>query len=430
MLLLPFPYIANTAGWITAELGRQPWLIYGLMRTARGVSPNVSAGNALFTLLGFMGMYAMLGSCSCSWSHREIEHGPGSRSRAKLTERSTMETLWFCLVAVMLAVYVVLDGFDLGAGIVHLSSARTDAERRRCSRSIGPVWDGNEVWLLAGGGTLYFAFPALYASSFSGFYLPLMIVLWLLILRGISIEFRNHVDTPIWGAFWDVVFCGSSPLLAIFFGAALGNVVRGVPLDKAGGLLPAALDATSLPAPTPAFSIGTPCSARSPRSRAHAAWRALGRVQDSRPGTCTRRGARRADVDRRAVLRRSRSAWPASSCSRCWRRASRRVHGSSCFRSSARRLSSSFGAARGYAALPRFLSCFSLACSAARRRASILMCFPRCPRTSRTDHLQRLACRVWARGRTGLVDTGIRPRHCLCRLPLPPLCRAGRSMKF
>jgi len=95
------------------------------------------------------------------------------------------------------------------------------------------VWDGNEVWLLAGGGTLYFAFPALYASSFSGFYLPLMMVLWLLILRGISIEFRNHIDSLVWKPFWDVVFGGASALLAIFFGAALGNVVRGVPLDEA-----------------------------------------------------------------------------------------------------------------------------------------------------------------------------------------------------
>ena len=103
-----------------------------------------------------------------------------------------METTWFCLVAVMIAMYVVLDGFDLGAGIVHLLVARTDAERRMVLGSIGPVWDGNEVWLLAAGGTLYFAFPALYASSFSGFYLPLMIVLWLLILRGAAIEFRNH----------------------------------------------------------------------------------------------------------------------------------------------------------------------------------------------------------------------------------------------
>ncbi len=145
-----------------------------------------------------------------------------------------METLWFCLVAVMIAAYVVLDGFDLGAGIVYLLVARSDAERKNVLRSIGPFWDGNEVWLLAAGGTLYFAFPVLYASSFSGFYLPLMIVLWLLILRGLSLELRGHVDADLWKQFADAVFALSSGLLAIFFGAALANVIRGVPLDAEG----------------------------------------------------------------------------------------------------------------------------------------------------------------------------------------------------
>jgi cytochrome d ubiquinol oxidase subunit II len=142
--------------------------------------------------------------------------------------------VWFCLVAIMIAGYVVLDGFDLGAGIVHLFVARTDRERRQVLRSIGPVWDGNEVWLIAGGGTLYFAFPALYSAAFSGFYLALMMVLWLLILRGVSIEFRSHIDSPVWGPFWDLVFGGSSALLALLFGAALGNVIRGVPLGSDG----------------------------------------------------------------------------------------------------------------------------------------------------------------------------------------------------
>jgi cytochrome d ubiquinol oxidase subunit II len=134
----------------------------------------------------------------------------------------------------MIAVYVVLDGFDIGAGIVQRLVARTDPERGAVVDAIGPVWDGNEVWLLAGGGTLYFAFPALYASSFSGFYLPLTIVLWLLMLRGIAIEFRHHIEAEMWRSLWDVVFMGASVLLAVFFGAALGNVVRGVPLDAAG----------------------------------------------------------------------------------------------------------------------------------------------------------------------------------------------------
>ncbi len=142
--------------------------------------------------------------------------------------------LWFCLVALLIAGYVILDGFDLGAGAIHLFVARSAEERRLVLRTIGPVWDGNEVWLLAAGGTLYFAFPALYSASFSGFYLPLMMVLWLLILRGISIEFRNHVESPVWTPLWDAGFGVASILLSVFFGAALGNVVRGVPLSEGG----------------------------------------------------------------------------------------------------------------------------------------------------------------------------------------------------
>jgi len=145
-----------------------------------------------------------------------------------------MNTLWFWLVAIMIAAYVVFDGFDLGVGILHLFLARTDEERQVVVRSIGPVWDGNEVWLLAAGGTLYFAFPWLYASSFSGFYLPLMIVLWLLILRGISLELRNHLNLGVWRSLLDGVFGFASILLSIFYGAALANVIRGVPLQADG----------------------------------------------------------------------------------------------------------------------------------------------------------------------------------------------------
>ena len=141
---------------------------------------------------------------------------------------------WFLLVAIMITGYVVLDGFDLGAGVLHLLITKTEQERQTVIRTIGPVWDGNEVWLLAGGGTLYFAFPLLYASGFSGFYLPLMIVLWLLIFRGIGIELRMHLDSPVWRGFFDGCFGISSLLLTIFFGAALGNVLRGVPLQKDG----------------------------------------------------------------------------------------------------------------------------------------------------------------------------------------------------
>ena len=146
----------------------------------------------------------------------------------------TLNTAWFLLLAVMLAGYAVLDGFDLGVGIVHLLLGRDREERGRLIDSIGPVWNGNEVWLLGAGGALVAAFPTLYAASFSGFYLALMLVLWLLLLRGIGIEFRHQVQHALWEDAWDVVFSLASVLLAVLFGVALGNVLRGVPFDANG----------------------------------------------------------------------------------------------------------------------------------------------------------------------------------------------------
>lgn len=145
-----------------------------------------------------------------------------------------MQTLWFWLVAFMLATFAVLDGFDLGAGILHFFVARTAEERGRVLRSVGPVWDGNEVWLVAGGGALFLAFPILYAASFSGFYLPLMMVLWLLMGRALGIEMRHQMEDPLWTQFWDAIFALSSAMLALFLGVALGNILRGVPLDEEG----------------------------------------------------------------------------------------------------------------------------------------------------------------------------------------------------
>src|ERR1700676_1957386 len=145
-----------------------------------------------------------------------------------------MGFIWFWLVAITLVAYVVLDGFDLGVGILHPFLAHTEKERQLMLRSIGPVWDGNEVWLVAGGGSLCFAFPLLYASAFSGFYLALMIVLWLLIMRGVAIELRMQIAMGVWKSFFDGLFFFSSSLLAILYGAALANVVRGVPLQPDG----------------------------------------------------------------------------------------------------------------------------------------------------------------------------------------------------
>jgi cytochrome d ubiquinol oxidase subunit II len=145
-----------------------------------------------------------------------------------------MTELWFGIVAVMLTMYVVMDGFDLGAGVLHLFVARSDEERRRVLAAIGPHWDANEVWLLATGGALFVAFPKVLASGLSGFYLAIFMVIWCLLLRGIAIEFRSHVGSPIWRALWDATFAVASILLCIFFGCALGNLLRGLPLDANG----------------------------------------------------------------------------------------------------------------------------------------------------------------------------------------------------
>ena len=148
-----------------------------------------------------------------------------------------MAALWYALLALMLTVYVVLDGFDFGAGILHLPVARSDGERRTVLAAIGPVWDGNEVWLVGSSGVLVFAFPRAYAAALSGFYLPLMIVLWLLVVRGLSIELRGQWDNPLWRAFLDASFAVSSTVLAFVLGVALGNVVRGVPLGDDGAFM-------------------------------------------------------------------------------------------------------------------------------------------------------------------------------------------------
>ena len=145
-----------------------------------------------------------------------------------------MAELWYAIVAGLLATYVVVDGYDFGAGMLHLAVSRTDDERRQVFSAIGPFWDGNEVWLLAAGGALFLAFPAVLAAGLSGFYVAIFLVIWCLIGRGVAVEFRSHVDDVMWRGFWDAIFAVTSALLALFFGVALGNIVRGVPLDEQG----------------------------------------------------------------------------------------------------------------------------------------------------------------------------------------------------
>src|SRR5262245_7970719 len=145
-----------------------------------------------------------------------------------------MTALWFCLLIFMLGGYVVLGGTDLGVGMLSLLLTRNEEERSQVIHSIRPVWKPNEVWLVAAGGTMFLAFPTALAASFSGFYLALTIVVWLLAFRGLGLELRYQTADPLWRQFWDVALSSSSFLLALFLGTALGNVVRGVPLDTRG----------------------------------------------------------------------------------------------------------------------------------------------------------------------------------------------------
>ncbi len=145
-----------------------------------------------------------------------------------------LATIWFVLLGVLFIGYAVLDGFDLGVGVLHLVVARRDDERRALISSIGPVWDGNEVWLITAGGALFAAFPLVYATVFSGFYLALMLLLVALIFRAVALEFRSKEESRVWRTGWDMAFSVGSLLTALLLGVAAGNIVLGLPLGADG----------------------------------------------------------------------------------------------------------------------------------------------------------------------------------------------------
>ena len=227
---MPFPYVANEAGWIVSEVGRQPWIIYGLMKTAEGTSATVSPGETIFTLIGFLGMYFMLGLLFIYWCCARSR--PGRRSIPRRSRRPRRERRRLCGGGVHAHRLRDFGRVRFGRGGRVAAGRATERERSAVIATIGPFWNGNEVWLIAAGGALFALFPRAYASAFSGFYLPFIVVLWLLILRGIALELRDHFESPLWRGFWDVTFTASSALLIAIFGVALGNLIRGVPLTK------------------------------------------------------------------------------------------------------------------------------------------------------------------------------------------------------
>jgi cytochrome d ubiquinol oxidase subunit II len=144
-----------------------------------------------------------------------------------------LQEFWFAILGVLLAGYAILDGFDLGVGILHLSVQR-DQDRRILMNAIGPLWDGNEVWLVTFGGALFAAFPEAYATAFSAYYLPFMVLLFALIFRAVSMEFRSKRESPRWRQAWDVAFCAASTLATFLFGVAVGGMMRGLPVGPDG----------------------------------------------------------------------------------------------------------------------------------------------------------------------------------------------------
>ena len=242
MLAFPFTYIANIAGWTTAETARQPWVVYGLLRTEDGASPasRCRSGAGLFTLLGFAGLYVLVGILFLVLIARIVNQGPEDRRAADHVDAAAAGA--GRADGDRLVLLPRGDGRDV-RGARRLRSrrrraapllARTEEEREQATAAIGPVWNGNEVWLIAGGGVLFMAFPKAYAGAFSGLYFGLILVLWLLVGRGLGLELRHQIDNPLWRGACDAVFCLSSAALALVFGVALGNVVRGVPLGADG----------------------------------------------------------------------------------------------------------------------------------------------------------------------------------------------------
>ena len=195
----------NTAGWLLTENGRQPWIVQGLMKTAVANSPSVSATDIWISLSAFVLAYVVLGAADLylmlRYSRRGLDERGGGRRRGGAGDGLLMlhlHTLWFVLLAILWVGFFVLEGFDFGVGMLHMLVGRDEPERELAISTIGPWWDGNEVWLIVAGAGTFAAFPGWYATMFSAFYLPLLIVLLALMARGVGLEFTTKRADAAW----------------------------------------------------------------------------------------------------------------------------------------------------------------------------------------------------------------------------------------
>ncbi len=239
--LIAFPFIANSAGWIMTEIGRQPWTVMGQMTTAQSVSPNVTTGSLLFSIIGFGVMYLILGAPLVFLFVREIKKVRTMMiirmflyQRIRSVRRFTMGSLhdlWFVLVSVLFVGFFFLEGFDFGVGISTRFLGHNELERRVLINTIGPFWDANEVWSLTGTGAIFAAFPNWYATMLSGYYIPFIIILLALMGRGVAFEFRGKVNHLKWVKTWDWVIFFSGLIPPFVFGLIFTSLFRGMPID-------------------------------------------------------------------------------------------------------------------------------------------------------------------------------------------------------
>ncbi len=221
--------MAAELGWIVAEYGRQPWAIAGVLPTFLAVSP-IPAANVALSLTGFVVFYSLLAVIDVYLLHKYIRRGPEQATapdvntlpraaamaphkneESAMFDYATLKFIWWLLLGVLLIGFAIMDGFDLGVGMLLPFIAKGDTERRVVINTVGPVWEGNQVWLILGGGAIFAAWPSLYAASFSGFYLAMLLVLAALILRPVGFKFRSKMPSARWRGTWDwALFVGGA----------------------------------------------------------------------------------------------------------------------------------------------------------------------------------------------------------------------------